>query len=224
MPRYTDCLNWPSIYIYIYVSCCNNYKCKIHSLYSITNQEMNPLRSQNSLQQYKTRQNRENKTEKPFFFFFFWEAKKKRLIKCKRDVISSGQMTIKSPMQQNCLHYSNFLRWINLAAITINAKSICYVLLPTKKWIHYILNTHCNSTKQDKIKRTKQRIYLFIFKEAKNRTIKCKGDAISSGKMTIKSPMQLNWLHVFQNIMIKFDHEKKKKNCNPFYKKVNLVV
>ena len=38
---------------------------------------MNPLRSQNSLQQYKTRQNRENKTEKPFFFFFFCEAKKK---------------------------------------------------------------------------------------------------------------------------------------------------
>ena len=79
MPRYTDCLNWPSIYIYIYiyVSCCNNYKCKIHSLYSITNQEMNPLRSQNSLQQYKTRQNRENKTEKPFFFFFFENQKKK---------------------------------------------------------------------------------------------------------------------------------------------------
>ena len=142
-------------YIYIYicvcvcVSCCNDYKCKIHSLYSVTNQEMNPLCSQNSLQQYKTRQNRENKTEKPFFFFFFffWEAKK-RLIKCKRDVISSGQMTIKSPMQQNCLHYSNFLRWINLARITINAKVMfCYQLRNESIAFSTLIATVQNKTK-----------------------------------------------------------------------------
>ena len=47
------------------------YKCKIHSLCSVTNQEMNQLRSKNSLRQYKTRQNRENKSVKEMFFFFF---------------------------------------------------------------------------------------------------------------------------------------------------------
>ena len=49
------------------------YKCKIHSLCSVTNQEMNQLRSKNSLRQYKTRQNRENKSVKEMFFFFFDE-------------------------------------------------------------------------------------------------------------------------------------------------------
>ena len=200
MPRYTDCLNWPSIYIYIYIYMLvavttTNAKSIAYILLPTKKWIHCVLKTHcNSTKQDKI----ERTKQRNLFFFFFLRSKKKRSIKCKRDVISSGQMTIKSPMQQNCLHYSNFLRWINLAAITINAKSICYVLLPTKKWIHYILNTHCNSTKQDKIKRTKQRIYLFIFKEAKNRTIKCKGDAISSGQMAIKSPMQLNCLHVFQ--------------------------
>ena len=49
------------------------YKCKIHSLCSVTNKEMNQLRSKNSLRQYKTRQNRENKSVKEMFFFFFDE-------------------------------------------------------------------------------------------------------------------------------------------------------
>ena len=152
MPRYTNCLNWPRIYIYIYVCVCvlvaattTNAKSIAYILLPTKKWIHCVLKTHcNSTKQDKI----ERTKQRNLFFFFFLISKKKRSIKCKRDVISSGQMTIKSPMQQNCLHYSNFLRWINLARITINAKVMfCYQLRNESIAFSTLIETVQNKTK-----------------------------------------------------------------------------
>ena len=148
MPRYTDCLNWPSIYIYIYMLVAvttTNAKSIAYILLPTKKWIHCVLKTHcNSTKQDKI----ERTKQRNLFFFFFLRSKKKRSIKCKRDVISSGQMNIKSPMQQNCLHYSNFLRWINLARITINAKVMfCYQLRNESIAFSTLIATVQNKTK-----------------------------------------------------------------------------